>query len=150
MSKRTLDPLTAAEWKVMRAVWEQGDCAARDVYEVCGDRHGMAVSTVKTHLRRLVDKGYLATTQVGNSFLYRATRPPLKSLLADADRLLENTLAGNAGPLLAYMLKKSRISDDELADLRSLLDQHAGDDRSDRAPNGPATDSRASDNRRQR
>jgi predicted transcriptional regulator len=124
MSKRALEPLTAAEWKVMKVVWERGDCAARDVYEVCGDRHDMAVSTVKTHLRRLVDKGYLATTQVGNSFLYRATRPPLKSLQADADRLLENTLEGTAGPLLAYMFKKSRISDDELAELRALLDAH--------------------------
>ena len=65
----------------------------------------MAVSTVKTHLRRLVDKGYLATTQVGNSFLYHATRPPLRSLLADADRLLDNALDGTTGPLLAYMLK---------------------------------------------
>ena len=56
MSKRTLDPLTAAEWKVMRAVWEQGDCAARAVYEVCGTRHGMAVSTVKTHLNHVFPK----------------------------------------------------------------------------------------------
>lgn len=125
--KRDLDPLTAAEWRVMRVVWVQGDSAARDVYQVCGDRHKMAVSTVKTHLRRLVDKGYLTTTQVGNSFLYRATRPPLRSLLVAADRLLENAVEGTAAPLLAYMLKKSRISDDELAELRALLDQHGGD-----------------------
>jgi predicted transcriptional regulator len=111
----------------MRVIWERGDCAARDVYQVCGDRHQMAVSTVKTHLRRLVDKGYLTTTQVGNSFLYRATRPPLKSLLSAADRLLENAVGGTAAPLLAYMLKKSRISDDEVAELRALLDQHAGE-----------------------
>lgn len=124
MSRRDLEPLTPAEWKVMRIVWQQGECAARDVYQVCGDRHEMAVSTVKTHLRRLVDKGYLTTTQVGNSFLYRATRPPLKSLLAAADRLLENAVEGTTAPLLAYMLKKSRISDDELAELRALLDAH--------------------------
>lgn len=111
----------------MRVVWEHGDCAARDVYQACGDRHGMAVSTVKTHLRRLVDKGYLATTQVGNSFLYRPTRPPLRSLLDDADRLLANALEGTTGPLLAYMLKKSRISDAELAELRALLDAHGGE-----------------------
>jgi predicted transcriptional regulator len=135
MAERSLDPLTAAEWRVMRAVWERGDCAARDVYEACGERHGMAVSTVKTHLRRLVAKGYLATTQVGNSFLYRATRPPLKSLQADADRLLANALEGTAGPLLAYMLKKSRISDAELAELRALLDAHAAEDEGE--PGGP-------------
>jgi predicted transcriptional regulator len=124
-----LEPLTAAEWKVMRSVWQHGDCAARDVYQQCGDEHGMAVSTVKTHLRRLVEKGYLTTTQVGNSFLYRATRPPLKPLFAAADRLLENAVDGTTGPLLAYMLKKSRITDAELTELRALLAAHEGDER---------------------
>ncbi len=126
--RRPLPPLTPPEWKVMRVVWRLQSCAARDVYLACGDEHGLAVSTVKTHLRRLVDKGYLATTQVGNSFLYRPTTEPLGSLQAAADRLLENALDGTTAPLLAYMLQKSRISADELAELRALLDEHASDD----------------------
>jgi len=131
VTRRDLEPLTAAEWKVMRVLWEKGEGAARDVYEVCGERHGMAVSTVKTLLRRLVEKGYLTTTQVGNSFLYRATRPPLRSLLAAADRLLENAIAGTAAPLLAYMLRKSRISEAEMAELRALLDRHGEEPKGD-------------------
>jgi predicted transcriptional regulator len=109
------------------------------VYQACGDQHDLAPSTVKTHLRRLVGKGYLATTQVGNSFLYRPTTAPLGSLQAAADRLLENALEGTTAPLLAYMLQKSRISSEELAKLRALLDAHAADEEApprDRAPEG--------------
>ena len=32
--------LTDAEWKVMRIVWQLKTCAARDVYELAGERYG--------------------------------------------------------------------------------------------------------------
>lgn len=121
MTTEPADPLTPAEWKVMKLAWELERCSARDVYRAAGEQHGMSPSTVKTHLRRLVDKGYLSTTQVGNSFLYEPARPVLGSLFAAADRLLENTLAGTTGPLLAYMVKKGKLSAGELAELRGLL-----------------------------
>ncbi|HUY90732.1 MAG TPA: BlaI/MecI/CopY family transcriptional regulator [Pirellulales bacterium] len=117
------EPLTAAEWKVMNAIWRRKRCAAREVCEEARRKYGWAPSTVKTLLRRLVEKGYLRTTQVGNSFLYRPTRPALQSLQKAADTLLHNALEGTVGPLLAHMVKRSQLSADELAELRALLDE---------------------------
>jgi predicted transcriptional regulator len=124
MPRANLDPLTPAEWKVMKIVWGRRGCAARDVCEEAGRAHGWSPSTVKTMLRRLVEKGHLGTTRVGNSFLYRPTRPPLKALLGAADSLLDNVLEGMTAPLLAHMVKKSKLSSEELAGLRALLDEH--------------------------
>ena len=123
MHAKAQHPMTPAEWKVMKIVWDQGPCAARDVYEVAGETQGWAPTTVKTILRRLVEKGFLKTTQVGNSFLYRPVRSALKSLHRAADALLEHTVEGTVAPLLAYMVKKGDLSADELAELRSLLDE---------------------------
>ncbi len=125
MSKRP--ELTAAEWKVMKIAWELGHFAARDVCEQAAKLHGMSVSTVKTHLRRIVEKGYLKTTQVGNSFLYQASRPALGTLKGAADALLDKAVSGTTAPLLAYMVKKSQLSQDEISELRALLDQSEGD-----------------------
>jgi len=125
MPRSDPDPLSTAEWKVMKIIWQRGSCAARDVCADAAETEGWAVSTVKTILRRLVEKGYLKTTQVGNSFLYRPTRPALKSLFSAADSLLNNALDGTVGPLLAYMAKKGKLSDDELSELRDLLDEMA-------------------------
>ena len=86
-----------------------------------------AASTVKTILRRLVEKGFLTYTQVGNSYLYRPARQPLKSLLSAADSLLANALDGTVGPLLAYMVKRSKLSPEELSQLRELLEQAESD-----------------------
>lgn len=125
MSRESPEPLTAAEWKVMKIVWRLKSCAARDVYEEAGRAHGWAPSTTKTLLRRLVDKGHLTATAVGTSYLYRPARPAWQSLAGAADTLLDNTMEGMGGKLLAYMVKKSRLTSEDLTQLRTLLDQHA-------------------------
>ena len=125
MAREVPDSLTVAEWKVMKIVWRLKSCAAREVYEEVGDVHGWAPSTTKTVLRRLVDKGHLTATPVGTSYLYRPARPAWKSLAGAADTLRDNTLEGMDGKLLAYMVKKSKLTPDDLAQLRALLDEHA-------------------------
>ena len=69
-----------------------------------------------------MEKGYLTTTQIGNSFLYRPARPALRSLFRAADTLLGDALEGTTGPLLAYMVKKCTLTSEELAELRALID----------------------------
>jgi len=123
MARQTSENLTPAEWKVMRIVWQHKKCAARDVYQLAGEEYGWAASTAKTILRRLVEKGHLKTTRVGNSFLYTPTRPAMHSLRGVADMLLDNALTGTVGPLLAHMAKKGNLSARELAELRDLLDE---------------------------
>ena len=125
MSREAPDSLTVAEWKVMKIVWrKRKSCTARDAYEEARRSQGWAPSTTKTLLRRLLDKGYLSATAIGTSYLYRPARPAWHSLAGAADTLLENTLEGMDGRLLAYMVKKSKLSVDDLAQLRALLDQH--------------------------
>src|SRR5215469_17991549 len=132
MPKEVSQPLSAAEWKVMNSVWRRKSCAARDVCQDARREHGWSASTVKTLLRRLVEKGYLQTTQIGNSFLYRPARPALSALRRAADALLQNAADGTVGPLLAHMVKTSRLSADEVAQLRALLDEHAEETTHDR------------------
>ena len=123
--KQTLSP---AEWNVMQIVWRLSSGAARDIYQAAGDEHGMAASNVKTVLRRLVEKGHLETTTVGNCYVYSPTRSRLSTLCSDADRLLEHSRAEGAGRVLAYMIEKSGMSPDELDELRELLDRHGSDE----------------------
>jgi BlaI family penicillinase repressor len=77
-------------------------------------------------LRRLVDKGHLTARPVGNSHLYEPAGSALKSLLAAADNLLNNMLEGTSGLVITHMLEKSRLSEDELAKLRKLIDERTG------------------------
>jgi BlaI family penicillinase repressor len=122
MARRSFS-LTPNEWKVMHIVWRLGSCAAREVYAVAGAKFGWAPTTVKTYLSLLVEKGHLTATRVGNSFLYKPKSSLLKSLRQAADSLLEKTVGESGGPLLAYMIEKSRLTAEEIDDLRRLLDE---------------------------
>ena len=126
MAEDQCEPLTPAEWKVMKIVWQLKKCAARDVCAETGRLHDWAPTTTKTVLARLVNKGYLNATQVGSSFLYRPTRSALSTLLNAADTLAERLLKGTTGPVLAHLVKKSNLSQDELAELRALIDARSG------------------------
>ncbi|MBN2326342.1 MAG: BlaI/MecI/CopY family transcriptional regulator [Candidatus Omnitrophica bacterium] len=124
MPRKSANPLTMAEWKVMRTVWEKKSCAARDICEDLCEPNDWSVSTVKTILARLVDKGFLNTTQIGNSFLYKPARSAMKTLTSAADHLLDNTLEGTTGPLLSYMVKNSKLTEEDIDELISLLKKH--------------------------
>lgn len=123
MALQNADPLSDAEWEIMKIVWQKKSCASRDVYEVAGKLFGWSPSTVRTLLSRLVDKKYLKTKQIGNCLVYTPVQSFTNSIFKAADDLLDKTLAGKAGPLLSYMVKKADLTQKDIAELRELLDQ---------------------------
>lgn len=114
--------LSKAEWKVMKIVWELKKGMAREVYTIAGQQHGWTAATVKTLLKRLLDKGYLSATPVGNGFVYRPARSAIASLRNAADHLLTNAIDGTTGPLLAHMVKQTDLDESDIAELQKLID----------------------------
>ncbi len=128
MSLERNEEPTPAEWKVLKVVWDRGPCPASEVVAHAGVEAGWSTSTVKTLLRRLVEKGHLRTKRVGTSFLYSPAGSPLRSLRRAGDELLARASESAVGPLLAHLVKRSRLSPDELRELRALIDSKARED----------------------
>ncbi|SIN82077.1 Predicted transcriptional regulator [Singulisphaera sp. GP187] len=122
MSPAERKDLSKAEWKVMKIVWELRKAMAREVYTIAGEQHSWTPATVKTLLKRLVDKGYVSTTQVGNGFVYRPAQTPLSTLQAAADTLMTNAVEGMTGPLLVHMVERTPLSEADLDSLQKLID----------------------------
>lgn len=129
-----LPTLSAAEWEVMKVLWDGGPQAARDVFANLppdGDgapSRGWAYRTVKTLLSRLVAKGAVDYEQVGNSYLYRPiaaqeelTRQEVSGVL---DRLLSHSGATGqriVSSVLAQFLGDAELSDEEIHELQAAL-----------------------------
>lgn len=107
MTPRESDEPTPAEWKVLTIVWELGPCPACDVVAEASEVFGWSTSTVKTLLRRLVEKEHLRTRRVGNSFLYSKASSPLRTLRRAGETPLDRASEGTVGPLLAHLVKRS-------------------------------------------
>jgi len=131
--------LSRAEWKVMKIVWELKKGMAREVYTIAADRHAWTPATVKTLLKRLVDKGYVTTTAVGNGFVYRPAHSALATLQSAADVLLTNAVEGVTAPLLAHMVEQTSLGEEDLDALRKLIDakKRSLKKPADRKPVGP-------------
>jgi predicted transcriptional regulator len=117
--------LSRAELKVMKVVWKLGRPATRDVVAAAVE-HGWRPSTVKTLLRRLVEKGHLRAEPVGNSLVYEPAPESRSAVERQFDAFFEQLHDEMTAPLLMHLVKRSKLSSDELAELRALLDRKSG------------------------
>lgn len=106
----------------MKIIWELRKGMAREVYSIAGERHGWSPNTVKTLLKRLVDKAYVSATPIGNGFVYRPTESALATLQSAADHLLTNAVHEATGPLLAHMVERVSLNEKDLDALQKLID----------------------------
>jgi BlaI family penicillinase repressor len=121
MPKRT--PVSDAELEVLKVLWAAGPATVRAVATALRKRRRhLAYNTVLTLLSRLRDKGYVDSDRRETAHLFRAvvTRDDLvgSSLAALADRVCD----GTASPLLLALVRDQRLSADDIAHLRALLD----------------------------
>ena len=111
------------ELQIMKVVWELGRATVHDVKEAMGRGRKPAYSTVLTMMRKLEVKGYLEHDQEGRTYVYRATvsRQAVRhGVLGDVlDRLFE----GSPSLLLTSLVEQDRISAEELAEIRRLLQE---------------------------
>jgi predicted transcriptional regulator len=122
-------PVSDAELEVLKVLWTGGPMTVRDVAAALRkQRRRLAYNTVLTLLSRLREKGYVDADRSGTAHLFRAvvTRDGLlgSSLAALADRVCD----GTASPLLLALVKDQRLSPDDIAQLRRLLDSLAAKD----------------------
>jgi BlaI family penicillinase repressor len=118
-----LPSVSNAEWEVLKPLWDHGPLAARDVYAALPAGHGWAIKTVKTLLARLVAKGAIAYEQVGNSYLYRALYSRDQLTREEVRGFVDRVLEGSIAPLLAHFISERKLSEEELARLRDLIEK---------------------------
>lgn len=131
MPPRPHEDPTPAEWQVLSLIWKAGPLPTRDILRALQADTDWSTSTIKTLLRRLVDKGHLKTKEVGGSFIYSAQRSTQGALRRAGETLLDHAHEATVAPLLAHLVKRSGLGADELHELRCLIDELAGEQRDD-------------------
>jgi BlaI family penicillinase repressor len=113
--------ISESEWQVMSMVWDRSPIAAGDIVEALSRRKGWHSRTIRTLLDRLVKKGALRTALDGKRYLYE----PLLSLEAcvrqESRTFLQRVFAGEPAPMILYLVKESKLSHEEIKELKRLL-----------------------------
>ncbi len=111
-----------AEWAVLHLLTERGAGTARELHEALAPRRGWSRSTVKTLLARLVEKGFVRARRKGAAYVYAPDRSARRALFHAADELLHRAREDAVGPLLAHLVQRSRLSREELDELKRLIE----------------------------
>jgi predicted transcriptional regulator len=121
MRKPTLGHL---ELEILRYVTEHAPVSVGQVTEGFAAPRGLSRSTINTSMERLFKKGYLSRTSEteGDVFRYAPAVPSEEVLGGLVEHFVEKTLAGSLRPFVAYFARRQPLSEEEVAQLRELVD----------------------------
>jgi predicted transcriptional regulator len=122
MARRPSRGPTERELEILQVLWHDGTRSVREVHERLSETEEISFTTVQTMLQVMFDKGLTQRELQGRSYVYRAAtsqEEAQRTLLAD---LLDRAFGGSAKALVSRALDAKRATNEELDELRALLD----------------------------
>jgi BlaI family penicillinase repressor len=113
--------ISDAEWQVMNVVWDAQPLAAQDIVARLQAEVDWAPATIKTMLHRLMKKGVLTYEAQGNKYVYRSKTRRSDCVRQAGRSFLQRVFEGQPVSLLAHFLRTSKLSAEEIAELRRIL-----------------------------
>lgn len=125
-------PLSKLEAEIMRAIWQLGErpVRVREVVDRVNARRGetLGYTTVQKVMSILRDKGALELVDSSDrAHLFRSNLSRRDAMRDMLDDLGERVFGGASGPLLTQLIKDADLSEQELGDLRSWIDERLRD-----------------------
>lgn len=108
----------------MEILWDSSPQTASEVTKALRPTMNWAENTVRTLLTRLVEKGALQVNE--NEGGTRIFLPAVKReacVRAESESFLERIFGGAAKPLLVHFAQNSKLTADEVRELKKILDQ---------------------------
>jgi BlaI family transcriptional regulator, penicillinase repressor len=113
--------LTAGEWAIIQAVWDNEPCAAPTVQEELENKTGWSYSTVKTMMDRMVDKRLLQTQRIRNLILYTSSITRKEAQKGEIMRAVKRAFGGALTPMMQFLLESKNLTEDELNQLEAMI-----------------------------
>lgn len=121
--------ITASEWEVMRMVWTLKTTHADQVIRELQAKNKWSASTIKTLLRRLVNKNFLKTEKDGRRFIYQATVSQSDMMYLSLRSSLSRMCDMDKGKVMTRLLSDIPLSKQDISKIQKELS-----DRIQRAP----------------
>jgi BlaI family transcriptional regulator, penicillinase repressor len=122
-------PITQAEWEVMNVLWDHSPATAMEVSEALQGRTDWHTKTVKTLLGRLLRKGVLRYREEGNRYVYSPAIPRQRYVKEESASFIDRVFGGDATPALVHFVRSTRMTKEEIDELRRILDEKQESDR---------------------
>ncbi len=114
---------TEAELELLQILWQKEPATVREIHDALNAEKTSGYTTVLKLLQIMTSKGLVVRDEANRAHVYRAsfTQDAMQSrLLRDLSKRL---FAGSAAQLALHALSMEQASDDDLAEIRALLER---------------------------
>jgi len=123
--KGKIPQISEAEWQVMKVLWKNPGLSASQVCkEVMKEWGNWSDGTIRTYLRRLIDKGAIRYEQDKNDsriYYYFPIINEKDALKQESKSFLDKIIKDKAGLVLSFLIKDSDLTDEEINELENIL-----------------------------
>jgi len=130
--------ISDAEWRVCQVLWQQSPLMTSEVIERLADSAEWNPSTIKTMLARLVKKGVLGYESRGREHQYFPKLSEEECIESHTRSFINRVFHGAVGAMAAAFIKNHHLTNEEIAELKAILDQKDADTQ----PSGSRTNPR--------
>ena len=120
MAKKEIE-LTAAEWTIIKAIWEHEPCTAPAIQQDLQNKTAWTYSTVRTLMDRMVAKGLLNAKKDRHVTLYSSAVTRAQAQRGELLYALKNAFNGALTPMVQCLIESRELNAEELAQLESLI-----------------------------
>lgn len=115
--------ISDSEWEIMRIIWTIEPVSSTKIIQELQAKKDWSESTIKTLLRRLVNKNLLNTTKEGRHFVYSAKVNQAQVMTEAAQELLDRMCNMHKGEVILQLLADSPISKSDLTKMKQVINQ---------------------------
>ena len=125
---RKTERISEAEWQVCQELWRSSPQTANEIARLLAESNGWSHRTVRTLINRLVKKNVLGYESLGREYHYFPLVGKEECVAAYTQSFVERVFNGAAGALVAAFIKQQRLSSQEIAELKAMLDGESSDE----------------------
>ena len=106
------------EYRFCLILWENEPIQSAQLAKLCNERLGWSRTTTYTIIRRLTDRGVVKSENA----IVSAVVKKEEVQLSEMNELVEKTFEGSLPAFIAAFARRQKLSDDEIAALREMIE----------------------------
>lgn len=114
------DKLFDSEAKVMKIIWDKAPVSAKEVSLIAFDTIGWNKNTTYTVIKKLEAKGFIKREEPGFMCIPLVSRTQMQK--AETQSLINKIFGGSRKALFSALLEDESLTDEEIADIKTLID----------------------------
>jgi predicted transcriptional regulator len=115
---------TASELEILRVLWVRGPSTVREVHAALSEKKSLGYTTVLKLLQIMTTKGIVRRNETQRAHVYEAGLPAEQTKRQLAGDMLQRVFEGSASQLMMHALAGKRTSQEEIEEIRHLLDEY--------------------------